>query len=205
MRPHQSCDSFSEAGVGRSQEQPAKAARRRACMWGGRPTWLYLAADGSQPTTRPLGPPAPPTASPHTAGSHHSPSRVPQGLATSLCSSLHLPHLPPTSPCPQASEKHTGSPENSLVQHPTTGSRSSLPSHLHRSHALVPCSCGLLICPWNSHSPGPCVCLALGTLGMPRCVPGSISDDERFLLLPLHHLLHSVSQVLRSPSPSPSV
>lgn len=150
-----------------------------------------------------------PTSAPYGFSSHCGlPSQSfqgPTGLATSLCSSLHLPHLPPTSPCPQASEKHTGSPENSAVQHPTTGSRSSLPSHLHRSHALVPCSCGLLICPWNSHSPGPCVCLALGTLGMPRCVPGSISDDERFLLLPLHHLLHSVSQVLRSPSPSPSV
>lgn len=99
MRPHQSCDSFSEAGVGRSQEQHAKAARRRARMWGGRPTWLYLAADGSQPTTRPLGPPAPPTASPHTAGSHHSPSKVPQdplppSAAVSAAPSTCLP------PCP---------------------------------------------------------------------------------------------------------
>lgn len=151
-----------------------------------------------------------PTSAPYGFSSHcRLPSQSFQGptgpaasLCRCLCSSLHLP---PTLPCPQASEKHTFSPENSAVQHPTWGSRSPLPSHLHRSHALVPRSCGLLICPWNSHSPGPCVCPALGTLGMPRSVPGFISDDERFLLLPLHHLLHSAGQVLRSPSPSPSV
>lgn len=163
--------------------------RRRACKWGGRPTRLYLAADGSQPTTGPLGPPAPPTAS-HTASSHHNPSRFPQDRAASfcpcLCSSLHLPHLPPTSPCPQASEKHTISPVNSAVQHPIGGA--GLPFLLISivPMPLVPRSCGLLICPRNSHSPGPCVCLALGTLGMPTSAPGSIGDDERFLPPPLH-------------------
>lgn len=135
------------------------------------------------------------------------PSRFPQDLAASLrpclCSSLHLKRLPPT-PSPQILRNAT-SPKALRSPAPTWGSRSPLFLISIVPTSLVPRSCGWLICPWDSHSPGPHVCMALGTLGMPRSDPASASGDaELSLPPPLHRPPHTASQVIHSLSPCPS-
>lgn len=128
-------------------------------------------------------------------GSHRArpPPSAPVSAAPSTCH--------PPCPVPKHLSRELCSPA------PHWGSRSPLPSHLHLSHAP-----GLLFL-WTSY-----LSLELAfpkALCLPgfrnpgdaqiRSVPGSMSDDEWFLPPPLHYLLYSASQVLCSPSPSPSV